>query len=270
LRQLLDLIGSTLALVAYWLGIRRDVTLQNLRHAFPLESEAHIRRIASASYVNLGRVFAEMLYLRFASRDTFRYGLQLVNPEILQSALESGKGVLILSGHLSNWEWGGIGFNLFLKKSFYLVVKNQTKGFAERFVSRMRQRFGGQLVNAGDVLTLFRALQRGEAVSMLTDQAAPADSVRVPFFGREVPTFEGAARLALRTRAEMIFYAPTRLSDGRYAVRFETIEYADLKGDSEENVRELTRRHTALLEHAIIEHPSEWLWQHKRWKHAKI
>jgi len=209
-----------------------------------------------------------MLYLRFASRETFRKGLQLVNPDVLESALNSGKGVLILSGHLSNWEWGGIGFNLFLNKPFYLVVKNQSKGFAERFVSTMRQRFGGHLVNVGDVLALFRALQRGEAVSMLTDQAAPAESVRVPFFGRDVPTFEGAARLALRTRAEMIFYAPTRLPDGRYSVTFKSVEYSDLVGDSEENVRELTSRHTALLERAIIEHPSEWLWQHKRWKHA--
>jgi KDO2-lipid IV(A) lauroyltransferase len=268
MRQLLDLIGASLATLAYWLGFRRNVTDTNLRLALPNLSKREANKIALGSYRNLGRVFAEMLYLRFASREAFKRNLHLSNPEVLESALASGHGVLILSGHLSNWEWGGIGFNLFLHKPFYLVVKNQTKGFAEHFVSAMRKRFGGTLVNAGDVMALYRALQKGEAVSMLTDQAAPSESTRVEFFGRLVPTFEGAARLALRTRAEMIFYAPTRLHDGKYSVRFDRIDYSDLSGSSDENVWLLTERHTQALERAIREHPSEWLWQHKRWKHA--
>ncbi len=269
MRQFLDLIGSSLALLAFWLGIRREVTLDNLRLAYPEISDREIRRIAAGSYKNLGRTFAEMLYLRFASQDSFVKKLKLSNAEVLEQALSSGKGALVLSGHLSNWEWGGIGFNLCFHKPFYLVVKNQTKGFAEHFVSQMRRRFGGTLVNAGDVLTLYRALQRGEAVSMLTDQAAPAESVRVTFFGREVPTFEGAARLALRTRARMIVYAPTRTRGGVYEVRFHSIDYSDLVDATDENVRELTQRHTAKLEEAIRLHPEEWLWQHKRWKHVR-
>jgi lauroyl/myristoyl acyltransferase len=34
-----------------------------------------------------------------------------------------------------------------------------------------------------------------------------------------------------------------------------------------ESVRELTQQHTTLLEQIIREDPTQWSWQHKRWKY---
>ena len=59
-----------------------------------------------------------------------------------------------------------------------------------------------------------------------------------------------------------------RLADGTYEVILEEIPTSDLVGNSEENIKELTRRHTSLLEQYIRQLPDHWLWMHRRWKHT--
>ena len=45
---------------------------------------------------------------------------------------------------------------------------------------------------------------------------------------------------------------------------------AGSRASSEENIVELTRRHTAILERYIRNYPDHWLWMHKRWKHTEF
>jgi KDO2-lipid IV(A) lauroyltransferase len=104
-------------------------------------------------------------------------------------------------------------------------------------------------------------------LAVLGDQAAPAEDVRVPFFGTAVPTLEGTARLALATRAPILFLQPLERTRHGYRCRFHSVPFEDLADASPANVRELTARHTAVLEAAIRECPELWLWQHKRWKY---
>lgn len=80
IRRILVGLGVVVAQVARMLGIRREVTSQNLERAFPDLSANDIRKILGASYSNLGRVFAEMLYLRFASRKAIARQMHFKNP----------------------------------------------------------------------------------------------------------------------------------------------------------------------------------------------
>ena len=132
----------------------------------------------------------------------------------------------------------------------------------------MRLRTGNTLINAGDIRGMYHLLQNHGCIALLADQAAPGESVRVNFFGREVPTFEGPARLALRTQTPMLFAECLRKENGDYAINFFPVPFDDLLNDSPENIRALTYRHAHILEEAIRRHPDQWLWQHKRWKYA--
>jgi KDO2-lipid IV(A) lauroyltransferase len=115
----------------------------------------------------------------------------------------------------------------------------------------------------------FRVLQEGRILAMLGDQAAPFESVKIEFFGRKVPTFEGVARFALRTKAPIYLAECVRDDRGGYEMTFHNVAFDDLSSASPENVEELTRRHTALLEQIIRKRPELWLWQHKRWKDVR-
>jgi KDO2-lipid IV(A) lauroyltransferase len=255
-------------LIAFWLRIRRIVTIDNLQRAFPELSPKETDRIARGAYKSLGKVFGEFLYLRLASSEAILEGMKLRNPEALAEAAKQNRGLLLVSAHLCNWEWMAMAMSLKMGTPLHVVIKNQTGKYAEQFLNRMRTRFGNQMINAGDVRGIYRVLQNREWIAILGDQAAPPSSVRVSFFGRSVPTFEGPARLALRTRAPLFFVDCENDDDGKYVMTAIEISYNDLLDSSDESVRELTMRHVSVLETAIRKDPARWLWQHRRWKSA--
>jgi KDO2-lipid IV(A) lauroyltransferase len=267
-RKLLNAIGIFIALIAYHFGIRKKITFENISYAFPQLSQLEKKKIAIDCYKNLGIVFSEMLYLRYASRKSIALHIHISNPEIFQTSLSQGKGLIVVAGHFANWEWLALGGAISLSKNFAIVRKNIQTSFTEKFLEKMRIRTGNKLINSGDIRKMYRTLQNGDCIAMLADQAAPGDSTRVLFFRRDVPTFEGPARLALRTNAPMLFAECLRASTGDYSITFYPIETDDLSSDSAVNIKELTYRHTKLLEEIIRRHPGQWLWQHKRWKYV--
>ena len=176
--------------------------------------------------------------------------------------------MLLVSAHLCNWEWMAIGMSLRTEQPLSVIIKNQTGKLAERFLNKMRTRFGNKMLNAGDVRGIIRALRNGEWLAILADQAPPSTSVRVPFFGRSVPSYEGPARLALQTRAPL-FFVDCISEASTYHMRVREISFDDLTEFTDDNVRELTYRHVHMLEECIRANPSRWLWQHRRWKNAE-
>jgi len=65
-----------------------------------------------------------------------------------------------------------------------------------------------------------------------------------------------------------VMFFVIREMDGTYRTVFESVDRSGLSGSSEENIVELTKRHTAILERYIRRYPDHWLWMHRRWKHT--
>jgi Kdo2-lipid IVA lauroyltransferase/acyltransferase len=268
IRKFLVLLGQFLALAAYTLGIRKRVTHDNLKRAFPDFTYRRITSIAKASYKNLGSVFAEMVYLRFASQENIIRRVEInASPETLQT-FKGKTGAIVVSAHYSNWEWMAMGAARHLGSEFFIIVKNVAGKWSERFLQKMRVRTGNKLIPTGDVRAMFKVLKQGSSIALLGDQAAPGESVRVPFFGVGTPTYEGPARLALRTRVPLVFGICMPAQGGKYIIELHRINYDDLIDTSDESIRELTSRHVKVLEGYIRENPEQWLWQHRRWKNA--
>jgi KDO2-lipid IV(A) lauroyltransferase len=260
--------GGTLGRLAFWSGIRSSVTIENLARAYPQWQVSECRRVAAKSYASLGAVFFEFLFLRYASKRAIVRGLEITNLAEFLPLISGPNGAILLSGHLGNWEWLALGCGLQIGMPLNVIIKNQRSNRAERFLVRMRTRFGNRMLDAGNVRSIFRALRNRELLAILGDQAASPGDVRVPFFGRNTPTLEGTARLALASRAPILFLQPYERTPRGYRCRFYNIPFDDLADASPHNVWELTARHTAALERAIRERPELWLWQHKRWKHV--
>lgn len=267
MRSFLRITGIIVARIAYAFGVRKKVTLDNLKHAYPEYSISEQEEIAKKSYHNLGIVFSEMLYLRFANLKNISQHIIVSNPKLFQDRIRDGKGLIVVSAHFANWEWLALGGSLILDTNFTIVRKNISTSFTERFLEKMRIRSGNKLKDAGDIRGMYRVINSGGCIALLADQAAPGKSTRINFFGREVPTFEGPARLALRTKAPMLFAECLREQNGDYTITFYSIPHDDLVGDAAGNIHELTYRHAHLLETIIRKHPDQWLWQHRRWKY---
>ncbi len=253
----------------YCVPIRKSLTLMQLRAAFPERADDEIKTIARDAYTNLVTTIFELMWTPRLDDERIHRVIRMLNPEVIEQAARRGTGVVFMSGHYGNWEWLSIGVARMMGIPFTVIVHPIHNSAVDDLVEGWRRQFGNRTVPMGvSIREVITTLRNRGAVAMLADQSGPSGSVYVRLFGRPAATYEGPATFALRIGAPIIMGYSLRRADGNYDVIVEEIPTHDLRGFTEENVRELTRRHVRALERMVKEHPSFWLWQHKRWKHT--
>ncbi len=252
----------------YLLGGRRAITLGNLRVAFPEMPGPRLRGIARGAFENFGIAMSEFLcFSRLRPRE-LRELMHYDEHRARFEAIAACRGLVFLTGHFGNWELTGAGSAGLAGVSYLVVVKTQSNRLVDSVVSDLRCSFGNRVVPMEHAIReSLTALREGGVVGLAPDQSAPRESDFVPFFGRDVATFRGPAAFALRAGVRMMMGFTVRRPDYTYDFILEEVPTADLEGATEENVKELTRRHASLLERYIRLHPDHWLWMHRRWKH---
>jgi Kdo2-lipid IVA lauroyltransferase/acyltransferase len=258
-------LARTIGLAAYAIGIRRGVTLDNLRHAFPDLSEKQRRKIARGAYVNMAYAVMDGLSSRQLSDADVAKALVAPDWALLQSALDAGKGVLIGTAHFGSWELLG---QVLARRGVRLqvVVRSLRGAVNAELIEGRRQSGMGFIATRGTILSSARALRRGEMVVMLIDQVLPADrGVFVPFFGRPACTTPALSMAALRTGAPVFIFMTIREGD-HLRMFIEGPFPAPNTGDRRRDIVEHTAAVTQAIERYIRRYPEQWLWLHRRWK----
>jgi len=196
--------------------------------------------------------------------------VQLENVPALQKIISENNGAVFVSGHFGNWELMALAIGIFIDKQLSIVVKKQRNEFVDKKISLQRSMFGNKLIPMENAIKeSLTELNKGNIVALLSDQSAPKESVYVNFFGKNVATFQGPAAFALKTKKPLILFYCIRTCEGNYDLRWEPIDKSDLQNYNEENIYELTQRHTKKLEEMIRKYPEQWLWTHRRWKNVQ-
>jgi KDO2-lipid IV(A) lauroyltransferase len=264
-------LGERIGRLGYWpLGIRRAVVERQLTAAFPERDAGDIERITRATYANLGRTSVETAILpAYNAAEIVNLFEDVQGWSIVEELVARGKGLIVVTGHLGNWELGGA----YLAARGLLVdavARHMANPLFDRYLTSTRQRIGMSVVHDDEaVRRVPRSLRSGHAVAFLVDQGAVGlASTWVPFFGRYAKTPRGPAVFALRLDAPIVFGAAVRRPSGRYQLSFEAIDVTPT-GDREADVDRIVAEYTLTLERWIRRTPEQYLWHHRRWKHQR-
>jgi len=251
-------------------GIRRDVVRRHVAAAFPSLPESEVTRIARESYEHLGRTSIETALVPSFDRSRV-LGLfeEVEGWSIVEERLARGKGLILVSGHLGNWELGG-AYLAARGLPLEVVARHMANPLFDGYLTRTRRRIGMNVVHDEDaVRRVPRLLRRGGGVAFLVDQGVVGlASIWVPFFGRMAKTPRGPAVFALRLGAPIVFGVAIRRPNGRFFLTFEPIE-ARSTGDREADVDRIVADYTAALERWVRRAPEQYFWHHRRWKHQR-
>jgi Kdo2-lipid IVA lauroyltransferase/acyltransferase len=252
------------------LRIRRRVALENLGGAFPEKDDRWIIRVARDSNRNLFISLFELFIFPKFSMEVLKKNLTFRNLEVYDNISRRKRGLILMSGHFGNWELLAMGMPALLNIPASIIVKRQRNYYTDAFINRYRSQYGNRIVYTKDsVRETLRILHGNGIVALIADQSGPRDSVYVPFFGRSVATFGGPALFALRTGSSILMALAVRQVDDTYETVLEEVPLDGLSGSEQDQMCELTARHTAILEKYIRLYPHLWLWQHRRWKHVQ-
>ena len=250
-------------------GIRRGLVERQIAAAFPAFDQARVQEVARESYRNLGRVTVEATLLstigaaqaiplfRESSEDWAR----------IVAAHAQGKGVVLVAGHVGNWELAA-AYLCARGLPIVGIVRGASNPLSEAYFKRTRERLGVTVVHDSEaVRRVPRLLRDGHVVGFLSDQAAVGlASTYVNFFGRPAKTPRGGAVFALRGDIPVVFVAAMLEPDGRYRLIVEDVPITHT-GDRERDVDDIMIRFTAMLERLVRAYPEQYFWQHRRWKH---
>jgi KDO2-lipid IV(A) lauroyltransferase len=261
-----DALARGVAALAYGLGIRRRVTLDNLAQAFPDRSEEERRAIARAAYANMARVVVDALRTLGAPPAQLLAEVQVDDFGPVERALAAGKGLLVATAHLGSWELFGAA--MAQRVPLHAVVRPLRGGLNARLVEA-RERAGLKLIAArGALAGMVAALRGNQVVAMLVDQAIGGKhTLFVPFFGRAAAMTPALSMAALRTGAPTLLVVALR-ENGALRFRVEGPFEVPHTGDRQRDLWTHAARVTAALEEVIRQSPEQWLWLHRRWKLA--
>ena len=249
------------------LGYRREVVLTNLRNSFPHKTEEEINTIAKSYYKYLCDLFLETFKTLTIDKKTMLEHCYF-NPQakaLFDKLAAENKSIILVMGHLGNWEWSGNTVSLQLKQQLYVIYHPISDKYFDWLMYKMRTRFGTKLIAMKDTFReMLENRKELNATAFIADQTpAPENAYWTTFLNQDTPVFKGAELIARKINYPIVYATVKRVKRGYYEI-FAVVICEEPKQTSEGEISEL---HTRKLEEDIIAQPEVWLWSHRRWKH---
>lgn len=248
-------------------GYRRKVVLENLNNSFPNKSKEEVKIIERNFYINFCDYLAETFKSFTISATELRVRVQHLNQDVFKEAKEENKNVILLAGHVFNWEWYNALATIIPQENCFPVYRKVQNSFWEEKIKELRNRFGNHALEAKEVVRhIFRNPNDGNSVYMFVADQTPHFSevtFGLNFLNQKTPAFVGYDKLSTRMDLAFVFCEMKKVKRGYYQINYYRI-YPEGEKFVEHEV--VTKFHE-LLENTINKRPDNYLWSHRRWKY---
>jgi KDO2-lipid IV(A) lauroyltransferase len=264
--RLAGVIGEIAALVD---TRERRVAEHNLGRAYGDSwDDARISMVARECFVQIAKNAADViLSRRWDERDLADMVPEVHGMEHLDNALRRGKGVIVITGHIGNFELSAAYMASVKKARIAVIGRRLYDDRLDRLVVENRERWGMENIPTDSAKRVFEALKENRVVGVLMDM----DSSRVagyfvPFFGHLAKTAGGAIAIGRRTQSPVVPIALYRRPDDYFKlVILPSFEIPSTDNKDDDIITALKQCNRALEELINID-PTQWAWIHNRWR----
>jgi KDO2-lipid IV(A) lauroyltransferase len=266
--RVLYVVSDVLFLLSFHIiGYRKKVVFSNLQNSFPKKSDEELKKIQKQFYINFCDYIVETFKTFTISSTELRVRVQHLNQDVFQEAKTENKNVILLSGHIFNWEWYNTLALIVPQKNSFPVYRKVNSGFWEEKMKNLRNRFGNTAIEAKEVIRhIFRNPNDGDSIYMFVADQTPHHSevtYGLNFLNQKTPAFVGYDKLSTRMDLAFVFCEMKKVKRGFYQ-----INYYRIYPDGEKFVEhEVVKKFYKLLENTIEKRPDNYLWSHRRWKY---
>jgi KDO2-lipid IV(A) lauroyltransferase len=246
----------------YWAVMKQDREKVRRNLGQILEDSSQVRQMTRRLYVRYAKYLVDYTRMDLLREKHLR---RLVSGfegrEHIDGAISRGKGGLILTAHLGNWEMGGI-FLALMGYSLTVITAPDVEARLHDYRVQLRYEQKIRVITLDDTfassLAVLRALQANNLVALLGDRDLSAKGIPVNFFGKRIFFPIGPALLAYLSEAPLI---PTFVlvdQEDRYRCVAEPPIPIQRTGDRDEDLSVNTQRIATILEKFIGQYPDQW------------
>jgi KDO2-lipid IV(A) lauroyltransferase len=195
---------------------------------------------------------------------------KIVNPELLESLLSKHQGIIGVTAHYANWEWGSLSGSLQCKNHFVALFKPLRNKYINNILLRSRAKCNTELVSIKETSDMFKKYENKNYVFLLAADQSPGggrlleNAYWFDFFNRKTAFLYGPEKYAHRYNYPVVYIDIQRVKRGYYEVMLSILT----ETPQELPEGKITELYKNKLTEVISTKPSDWLWSHKRWKRS--
>lgn len=247
---------------------RRQIGFRNIEACFPEYSQEKRKKLLKQCFDSMGEGFAEMLMAWWMP--LFRLKKIPFNLKGEKDLLaEPGRGLILCGGHFSSIEMQGCQFGLRYGK-LHIVYQKHKDPIINKIINKGRSRYAVSLIDRTQLKSMIKVLRKGEYLWYAPDQDLGRHaSVFVPFFNIPCATVRALGTLLKAGRARCLFAFFYRHEHEKTGMgyQFDTVlQSFPIENDDTQHALQYTQA----LERAILAHPGQYLWLHRRFKTRPI
>ena len=247
-------LGSVARLFA---GRKKERIRENLRRGEVADPERTYRLV----WGEMAKTFAEMLWCLSQTPEQAQEHIVVEGLDRIKEVAAKGKGVLVVSGHIGNWELTLVT-SCRSNVPVAVVARSLKTPRLEKKLIAFRESCGVKTFVRGQPgagIAAHRWLAKGGVLGCMMDRASSGPRMLVSFLGKATNMPLGPAELACRTGAAVFLGTANRLEDGTTRV---TLQEVDTAGVTEP--REMLRMIGGALDDVVRANPEQWFWIHRR------
>lgn len=236
----------------------------NVRENLTIVGSPPARRTILGIYRHQARNIVELFAASAWDDESVRKRIEVDGGEALDEALSRGRGVVLVTAHLGNWELGA-RYIAATGRKIHVVAGVQLNRLLTGAVRDAKERRGIEVTNPDTPYRrLVRALQANGIIALLLDGDVYTGGIVLRFFGRPTRLPSGAVRLAAATGAPIVAGYSRRLARGRYRIHLEKV--LDFEGSGAASEETSLPAVYAVLERFIAENADQWCIFRRFWR----
>ncbi len=258
------------ARLVYLLGIYVPVLKKNVANALDKDvNSKEISIIVQKIYINWFLNVTDFLKHPLVSKEKLKKRIRLEGLENLENALKLGKGAVIFTTHLGNFEWGACRIGVQGYKIWGTGLTRKYKRTNEFFEKRRLSKGLNTLYANRVLINIFRILKNNEIIAIPADFDPLGTANTYKFFGKYAHIPSGPVEIAMKSGAPLLPSFTWRIDKyNHFQIIGKPVELISDNGNTE-NKQEILRlnmeRMIAVMEKYISEHIDQWELFHDIW-----
>ena len=246
----------------------KKIIKQNIKIGLGEISEEKKSEIINGMWSNIGRTFAEYVFLKdFKFNRTDFDHMKINGVEHLEKIKKNNEAVIFYSAHLANFELMAMEIDKFGIKcaAIYRPLNNF---FLNPLMEYLRMKYicPNQIPKGrSGVREVINRFKNGHSIALMVDQRV-GEGPKINFFNHPAQTTTIPAQLALRYNCKLVPIFLKRLEGATFEMTVHQPYEIEKTENAELDTQNITLKINNIIEKMIIKNPTQWLWSHNRWK----
>jgi KDO2-lipid IV(A) lauroyltransferase len=252
-----------LGMLAYYADpFHRIIATVQMKAALSLDRPENL---VKQVFMNQAEILVDTVKYAYLTDEQIKEKVTVEGREYLEEALRYGKGLMMITGHIGNWE---ILSHLprVIGIQFCVMADVRKDEKLESIVDSIRSRSGATILPpVGKALMLIRELKKGRTIGMVVDnRGEKKDTLFCPLFGLPAPTNPAPAFIALKGDAVIVPVYEIK-QDGVHCIRFQKPVEASSFGQGKEAIQAISDYMQDWIALVVEQYPEQWFWLYSRW-----